>query len=88
MYSCIVAGLESGLNLKPPDDCLFRSLGTMSEFLGLINLMFSHHYDCNYYVWFFYLSSYSNFFFKERLKNLDIWKSLCEKNSNLLIECK
>ena len=26
-YSCIVTCLQSGLNLQPPDDCLFRSLG-------------------------------------------------------------
>ena len=26
-YSCIVNRLQSGLNLKPPDDCLLRSLG-------------------------------------------------------------
>ena len=36
---------------------------THSEFLGFINLMFLHHYDYHNSVWFFYLSSYSNFFF-------------------------
>ena len=30
-YSCIVTHLQSGLNLQPPDDCLFRSLGNQCQ---------------------------------------------------------
>ena len=56
----------------PPDDCLLRSLGNQhhvscwtiqGEFLGLINLMSLLGKNYYYYVWFFYLCSYSDFFF-------------------------